>query len=345
MAILEAVNNDTIQHPDFYPGAVIRVDQPIRLRGVWDHVLDCMGSTVVYVGPPGIPGVVELSSTLHCTVKHLRIVDLSGAKSGVLISNQPGMVGASGCVLEDVAIRYQDGEPGPDFAFAIDSYALGGTDGNNDLHELRNCLSMNHRVAAVSMRGTQVHNIVLNRFSAVDYGNRYPVGILAERSGYFTLRDCNLGYCSTDIVCTGPEHRIVIDGFNGEKSRQFFRNSHAGAESFVNVKNVRWDGLPTDDGFVVDAFGTGPFAFENGYFAGIDGISPRMRFDHYSAGKKKMQGSLSMRGWQTVIHAETQSRKSDVIVPKEWNFSQFGCLHRQVGTNWSRRTMRVERPL
>lgn len=334
--------------PTFAPGAVIHLTEPLRIHEQRDRIIDGQNALIIYNGPANAAGIIEVASCLNCTVQNFRIVDNSGAKSAVLLTNLPDRVGSTGCTIENVMIRYANGEPGPRVAFSIDSLALGGADRNNDLHTIRNCGSNNHAEAAIYLRGTQAHNIVIDRFNGVDYGGRRGYGIVSEDSGFFTVRDSSFGSNQCDIVSTGRECRIVVDGFNSEHSHRYIQNSRTGAESFQSHSNVRWDGHPQPGVPVADLWGEGPYRFANGYFAGVNGVQPTMRFGHYVqlVGERlvTMPGSVSFDGWQLVTHAETPPTGIDVRIPASWQLHSHGATQRTVKSfPWVRKPLKIER--
>lgn len=346
--LLLALCADPAPLPTFTPGAVIYLTEPIRITEARDRIIDGQNALIIYDGPADVPAVIELSSVLNCTLRNFRIVVNTGAGAAVLLTNAPGKVGSTGCIVENVMVRYANGEPGPRVAFSIDSLALGGADRNNDLHTLRNCGSNNHADAAIYLRGTQVHQIVIDRFNGVDYGNRRGYGIVADGSGYFTVRDSSFGSNQCDILSRGSETRIVVDGFNSEHSNQYVHNSRTGAESFQSHANVRWDGEPQPGVPVADLWGEGPFRFCNGYLAGINGVQPTMRFGHYSqqVGERLsvMPGWVSLDGWQLVTHAETAPTGPDVQIPATWTLHNHGTSQRIVKSYpWVRKPLKIQK--
>lgn len=326
-------------------GDVLRITKPIRIHEARDRIFDGHGGTIEYVGPADVPGIIEVAGCLNCVVRNLRIIDRSGAKAAVLLTNLPGKAGSTGCLIENVFVRHAGGEPGPKIAFSIDSHALGDADRNNDLHTLRHCASNNHSEVGVYIRGTQVHQIVIDRCNFVDYGGRHGIGVLAERSGYFTVRDSSFGHNQIDICCKGPTERIILDGINSEHSRQLFVGDTVGSTSFTSIGNVRFDGEPQPGVPVVKCHGDGPFRFSNGYLRGLNGVNPTMQFDHYGDSKGTFPGSVSFSGWWIMCHSLTPTNGPEVSIPKTWKFEQFGSRHLRITIgNWPRRDLRIIRP-
>ena len=344
-APVPAVNTSNVRHPNLAAGTTVRITEPIYLRDVRDYILDGQNTLIEYAGPAGVPAIIELGSCLNCTVKNFRIVDLSGADAAVLIGNLPNKVGSTGCVIENVMVRYATGEPGPGTAFSVDYSALGGSDANNDLHTFRYCGSNNHSECGAYIKGTQAHRITFERCNFVDYGNRRPYGILTEDNGFFTVLDCSFGSSDIDVWSKGPEARILLDGVNSEHSTQFFKNATNGAPGFIAIKNVRWDGDPVSNKPVVECFGDGPFTFENGFIRGLNGVNPRMRFQHFRGENGKvLYGAVSLIGWWVICHNETPPTGPELIVPQAWNYQQFGGRHLTVKTGtWPRRALSVQR--
>jgi hypothetical protein len=330
--------------PAITPGVVNVIRTPVKIHETMDRVFDFGGATIIYEGPVNVPAIVEVASCLNCVLKNLRIIDRSGAQAAVLLTNLPDRLGSSGCVIENIMVRYANGEIGPRVAFSIDSLALGGVDRNNDLHTLLHCQSTNHQEAGVFLRGTQVHQIVIERCAFVDYGGRRPYGVATERSGFFTLRDVGFGSTQCDVKCNGPTARIVLQGINSEHSFSLFESDRVGAPTFTRIGDVRWEGEPRPGRAVIDCFGDGPFILENGYVRSLTGIVPLIRFGHYRGPNATLPGSVSLNGWWSIVHSEIVPAGPDATVPMTWALSQTGARQMTVtSTEWTRRNMRIGR--
>lgn len=346
-----AVNTDYVKHPALDYGSVVEIDEPILIRDVDNYHLDASGATIIWTGAPGV-WPVKMQSARRCSVRNLLIRSEAKSNAAVLITNESGLLGSTACYLENVYA--EDGsspEEGFTYGFRIDSVAIGGTNVNNDLHCLKRCGAKKYSDAAVYIKGTQVHNVVLDQFTGRDYvGGRWPKGVHLVNSGFVTLRDCNLSAHSYDLYGEGPDTRIVVDGFNGENSRKFGRNGTNGGDCFLAVRDVRWEGtVQADDPVIFEGFGKGPFSFQNAWFDGDNGVSPRMVFTGYGDGSRTIKSSLHLLGVKFGVHTETYNPSAgpEVTVPRGWAYLNSGTEHitKRSSASWVYRSIRVERGL
>lgn len=188
------------------------------------------------------------------------------------------------CIIQNlINVFGSNSQPGVQKAYGVDYSAYGSSNyANNDLHEFINCDSYNHSQAAFYIKGTQAHQIVYRGCRAVDYNNRNPKGVWCEESGYFRFESGGLGNNSWDFYVGGPTTRIEVINFNSEHSQKLFYSDRADGKKNVVFKGFRVEmdplGTAEDPEAVVDGFGYGPFAFEDGLISGLNGVPPVFRF-------------------------------------------------------------------
>lgn len=305
---------------------------------------------LIYRGPP-TPGIIQVVRGFRCTLANFEILtDVPGVDAAVLLSDTADsnqMTGrvSSGAMVKNVVVSH-DGKHQPKRAFAVDSFALGGTDHNNDHHTFQDCVAKAYTEAGYYVNGTQCHQITYTRCGAVQYPaelKRKAYGWHFTKGVFFTARDCAANSNAVDIVTGSAAISARVENFNSEHSQQLFRtDDRAYAEAQYSLDGVRWDGEPKADRPAIDAWGRGPFFFRNVSLGGINGVCPTVRFTGPLGHDGPLPGTADITG---VILTQYQGTPADVktlvTTPKGWDVRAFALSWLYVTPTDGRERMKV----
>ncbi len=283
------------------PGGVVELHSPIELRDRDDVVIEGNNTTLVYRGSPTV-GVLQLARMNRATVRNLSIrIESPGVDAAVLVTNLPGP-SPTGRIstanrIENVRVMRGSTPTAARRAFSVDSFALGGSDANNEMHTFVDCLSQSHTEAGFYISGTQAHKLIFERCYAFDWDQRPVDGWRFDRGTYATLRDCGATWANVDIRLGTNQSSFLCEGFNSEHGKQFLVSTGTDSEFPCTVRHLRWDGEPKPGVPVVDTRGPGPWVFESSFFDGLNGNPPTLRFSSWLAGDVWLTGVyLRQRG-------------------------------------------------
>lgn len=300
-------------------------------------------SRLVYTGPP-TKGFIQLIGASRCRLENFEIVIASpGVDAAILVANHPNPRPNTGRIstaneFENIRVMHGGKPDSAKYAFSVDSPALGGTEFNNEHHRFIRCLAQHYSVAGFHLNGHQAHQIVFDGCAAHDAGGRRPVGLLARSGAYFRWMNGSMTNNSIDFKTSTAEHMSVIEFHSSELSTQFYVSGRVGAELFVSMDHVRWDGNPRAGVHVIDCFGPGPWSIRNSWFSGVNGVCPTMRFAGYVASP----GSVDMSGVMIRQHAGTVPTTPLVNVPATWGTMLHGVKHQRINEDGTRVSKPIE---
>lgn len=291
-------------------------------------------SRLIYIGPP-TEAFIQVVGSSRCFLKDFEIViGSTGVKRAVLVTNlPPGQHASTANTFSNIRVMHGGRPTSAEYAFSIDSTALGGVDGNNDHHKFIGCYAQHQSVAGFHINGTQVHHLIFEQCFAHDAAGRRPTGWLAMNGVYFALRDCGGNTNGADIKIGAAVTNLQVVNWNSENSRQFLVGETSG-ETFEKIDGVRWEGQPLANTPAIDVRGPGPRSISNANFAGINGICPQIRVTDGNAALSV--GSFEMNGVMIRQHLGTVPATPLVSVPVQHEVRMFGVKHQRINENGSR---------
>jgi len=272
------------------------ITSPIVIRGAVGQVIDGRNTRLIYRGPPTI-GVIRFIGCNRCRVIDLEIVvESPGVDSYVVITNAvdpPNQGYSTACEIKNVRGMLGTTTHSVKRAFAVDAFAAGGKDANNDHHHFTDCYAQSYTECGYFIKGSQCHDIYYLRCSAHDAAGRKPVGLHAAGAVHFEWHRGGMNSNSIDFKLGSPETQAVIVGHNSENGGQFLRTEFAGECQF-RACDVRWEGNPSVSPYlpVIQAQGPGPWKLENCLFSGLNGVCPRLSFNGSPLGSLDLSGIL-----------------------------------------------------
>lgn len=276
-----------------FPAGTTVIDEPIQFIGqIGLKVRGLRQTKLVYRGP-STRGVIQF---VGCRESSLQGVDIVidrpnvDVDAAVCVTNAPSPSAngySTNNLIEDVKVL-TEGPHAPKWAFNVDSFAAGGTDGNNDHHKFFNCTAKCYSEAGFRVNGGQCHDLYYFACTAADYGGRKPIGFHVPKGIFFTWHKGSMNSNSLDFKLESAEHQCVIDGHNTENSERFLVYQHQSGMLNLSVRDVRWEGKPMAQ-HVVDVAGAGPSRVENAFFSGLNGNCPTMYF-------RGLRGSVDLAG-------------------------------------------------
>jgi len=256
------------------------------------------------------------------------VVDAPGVVYGVLLTNKATapLTTSTACEIKNVRIMHGGSPHGPARAFGVDPFAVGGRDGNNDLHHFTDCRAESYREAGFYFVGMNTHDIHLLRCQAADYGGRRPIGLHAAGAVFFCWQRGVMTFNSTDFKLDSPETQAVVEGHNSEHGTRFVVANHHGECNFRG-QDIRWEGTPDPLLPVFEGNGPGPWDVSNSFFSGHNGIAPRFEFK----GSTVYPSSLNLQGVMLRQHGGIQPNFPIVTAPRGWEIRQHGLWWQKIG--------------
>lgn len=271
-------------------------------------------SRMIYRGGP-TKAPIQFIGCTRCKLLDLEIViESPGVESHLLIANSlnPPVDGYSTAnLISNVRCPYTGSPHSPKYSFNVDSFAAGGTDGNNEQHRFDRCVTFAYTDAAFRARGSQCHQLVYDQCAAVNYGPGRPIGVHLEEGGHFTWRDGNTSYNATDFKFGTFEQNSIIDGNRSEGSTQFVVMGTAGGDALLSMNNVTWDCQPVAGKPVIDGYGPNTISIRDSWFAGTNGVCPTFRM-------RGVAGNLDLSGVLLRQHGGTAPTVPIITAGSTW---------------------------
>jgi hypothetical protein len=302
-------------------------------RGVtWRGYGSSTVSRLEYVGGP-TQGFQQVVGSSRCQLKDFELVIAKpDVDAAVLIANSPVVQGVStNNVIENVRVRHGGKPTAAKRAFSVDSSAVGGVDGNNDLHHFIRCQAESYRDAAYYINGSQCHDLYFRGCTAHDHGGRKPIGLHAAVGIFFTWHRGSMTANSVDFKLGGGEIQAVIDGHNSEHSEQLLTYSFTNGIPNISIRDVRWEGAPVVGRPVVDIVASGPVKLDNMLISGINGVCPKLTFGG-------TRGSVDLSGLTIRQHGGVVPNTPIITAGPGIQVRQHGLLHQRINENGSRTT-------
>lgn len=330
------------------PG-LVEIAEPMVFSDLDGVTVKGIGNAIVrYVGPPTTKGVITFERVSRGRIFDLDIeTAVDGVDYGVLLTNKPGVSPegrvSTAAIVRNVRVMHNGHPFAPKRAFGVDSFATGGAEGNNDLHTFENTTALNYREAGYWVNGTQCHQLTFTRCSAVNARSHmpgpWPDGWKFNLGAYFTARDCSANRNQCDFRFAANESLVLISNFNSEHSRQFLVTSRTGSLFSFDIQGVRWDGEPDPGVPTIDLFGPGPWHIRCGYFAGINGVCPTAKADHYRyANGMRVPGDIRFESLNFRQHGGARPVSPPLSCPPSvtWKIQTWAVTHEYINSDGSR---------
>lgn len=301
------------------------------------------GTRLLYAGPP-CAGVIQLARCMDCRVEGIDIVvTVPGVDAGVLVTNLPG-TSPHGWVsthhyLDHVCVRQGGYTTSPKYGFSVNSYALAGADGNNDLHHFIGCTAESYTVAGFHVRGSQCHQLNFEDCRAFNANGWGGVGLWAEDGVYFRWVGGGGTGNDVDFKLGSAAVSASVEDFDSEQGKQFLVTDHTGAGYSIDLRKIRWDGKPEVGKPVIDCWGPVGLGVSGSYWSGINGNPPTFRFDMWS-GPGTMPGSINLFDVMLRQHGGTIPTTPIATVPVRWEVGSRGFRYEWVKPDG----VRVDKP-
>lgn len=370
----EIINSgDTLQLPDgdvdlLQPIIVINKEK-IRIKGG-------KGTRLFYRGGPAI-GAIQFHGVRKGSIGGPAgagfeiIAAVDGCEAGIVLTNSTIVGGyiMSAIITEDVHVRHGGHPTCFKKGMSVDSYVgdptkiKGGS--NNENHWFKNCTIESCSIAGFHIKGHQAHDIVFERCAGYDAVGRRPYGVWCEEGSFFKWINGSAFQTRCDFQCDWPATFVNIDGHNSEHSNQLLSNIYrddagtvtraaTSSRFFCNIQNIRWDGEPIKGNKkpVVDFWGRGSLVMTSCYICGINGITPRIETNNYSAfvggALVPLPGSINLNSVAIRQHGGRVEMSNPIIkTPYTWNNAAHGIEHEYVNADGSMvyRTLKVNQIL
>lgn len=281
-------------------------------------------SRMVYRGPP-CPAPIQFVGCTRCTIRDLEIVvETPGVDAAVLIANtvNPPVDGFSTAnLIENVRVLHE-GRLGPRRDFSVDSFAVGGKEGNNEGHTFRRCYAQSYSECGFYLNGAQCKQLIFDQCQAMDYGGRRGIGVHAANGAYFRWSNGSFTVNSVDIKLGPATQMVVVENTSSELSNQFLVMQRSGGEANVSMANLRVDGYPLAGKPMVDGFGPNSVSIRDSWFTGLNGTCPALAFGGQN-------GRLDLANVLLTQHGGAIPATPIVTATESWE-------HRGHGLRWQR---------
>lgn len=334
-----------------FPPGVRYTNTPIVIEGQVGMTLSGtrsfgIPSRWIYRGPP-CPAPIQFIGCTRCKLLDVELIDESGCDATVLVTNavNPPMQGWSTAnEFRNVRILLSSNGKASKYGFNIDSYALGGMDGNNDHHQFHSCYVQSYRQAAWRISGSQCHDLYFFACAAHDAAVRpermigqiekRPIGFDVVEGVFLCLHRCAFNSNSIDVKLGTAESQFVADGINSENSQQFLVYMNPSGMLTANVKNVQWRGKPALLRPVIDVSSVGSWNLSSIHLAGLEGIYPIIRI-------QGNDGSADLSGITIRQHGGITPVSPFVTVSPNIDLRWHGLRYNQIRLDGTRVNKRV----